>query len=108
MNHDHAVADANQKTIKSYVTGLLLSLLLTFASFGLVKAHLLSAADTYISLSILAVAQLFVQSICFLRLNTSKEGQWNLLPFLFSIFIIAIIVGGSLWIMHNLNYNMTH
>jgi cytochrome o ubiquinol oxidase operon protein cyoD len=69
---------------------------------------LLSDINLAISLSILAIMQLLVQCICFLRLNTSKTGRWNVLPFLFTIFIIAIFIGGSLWIMVNLNYNMVH
>lgn len=108
MQTEHATFDANQKNIQSYVIGLGLSLLLTFAAFALVQLHLVSAPNTYIGVSLLAVTQLIVQSICFLRMNTSAEGRWNLLPFLFSIFIIAILVGGSLWIMYNLNYNMMH
>ncbi len=57
---------------------------------------------------ILAISQLLVQSYCFLRLNTRSENTWNTMPFLFTIFIIAVLVGGSVWIMYNLNYNMFH
>lgn len=99
---------AGQKTLKSYVIGLSLSLLFTFVAFALVAQHSISTAALYISLSILALLQLFAQVVFFLRFNTSREGRWTLMPFLFVIVIVLVVVGGSLWIMFNLNYNMVH
>ena len=106
------------KTLKAYVIGLVLCLLLTFASFGLAwmhqdsgvssHSHLFSAEGLMFVLMFLAVVQLVVQVICFLRLNSSKEGRWETMPFLFVIFVVVVIAGGSLWIMWNLNYFMMH
>lgn len=107
---DHSVSvmkyGAKAKTLKSYLTGLFLSLLFTFASFAVVGMHLLHTAALYITITALAIAQLFAQVICFLRLNTSEEGQWNTMPFIFTFVIVGVLVGGSLWIMYNLNVNM--
>lgn len=102
----HVEPSSGQKTLGAYVTGLALSLVLTIMAFALMEVRILTDAKLYMALSTLAIAQLIVQSICFLRLNTSATGRWNLLPFLFTILIIAILVGGSLWIMYNLNYYM--
>jgi cytochrome o ubiquinol oxidase subunit IV len=99
---------SGKKSFRAYVIGLLLCIALTLAAFGLVEYHLLSPVNLYIALAVLAVTQLWVQSLCFLRLNSSPDGQWNLRPLLFTIFIIAILVGGTLWIMYNLNYYMYH
>ncbi|RDI43398.1 cytochrome o ubiquinol oxidase subunit IV [Aquicella lusitana] len=110
MSHQHEKMmgqASGQKTLSGYITGLALSIILTLLAFGIVEKRLLSDANLYIALTVLAVAQLFVQSICFLRLNCSTEGRWNLFPFIFTVLIIAIIVGGSLWIMYNLNINMS-
>lgn len=104
------------KTLKAYVLGLILALVLTFASFGLAwmhqehasHAHLFSPAGLMFVLMILALVQLFVQVVCFLRLNASPEGRWELMPFLFVIFVVVVIAGGSIWIMWSLNYNMMH
>jgi cytochrome o ubiquinol oxidase operon protein cyoD len=106
MSNHVEVTTSGQKTLKAYIIGLSLSLVLTCAAFGLVMKPSLSTSHVYIALSVLAILQLFAQSLCFLRLNASKEGQWNLMPFLFALLIIAILVGGTLWIMYNLNYNM--
>lgn len=100
--------DGSQKTLSSYVLGLILSLLLTLMAFGLIEHRILNNTHLFIALAVLAIAQLFVQSICFLRLNASAEGRWSLMPFIFSILIIAILVSGSLWIMYNCNYYMMH
>jgi cytochrome o ubiquinol oxidase subunit IV len=97
-----------QKTLSAYVLGFVLSLILTVLAFGCVQLKVLSDAGLYIALTVLALTQLFVQSVCFLRLNTSAEGRWNLLPFLFVILIVAFLVGGTLWIMYNLSYFMNH
>ena len=97
-----------KKTLKSYVIGLLLSLIFTFCSFGIVAHHIFPLSVIFIVLAILAVLQLIAQVVFFLRMNATEEGRWNLMPFLFTIVIVAVIAGGSLWIMYNLNYNMVH
>jgi cytochrome o ubiquinol oxidase subunit IV len=99
---------AGQKTLSSCITGFALSMILTIMAFMVVAEHHWSAKTMYISLTVLAVAQLLVQVVFFLRMNNSKEGRWNLMPFLFTIVIISVVVGGSLWIMYNLNYNMVN
>lgn len=96
------------KTLKSYIIGLVLSLILTLTSFTLAGRHMMSTEHLYIFLMLLAVVQLFVQVVCFLRLNASPEGRWELMPFLFAILIVLVLVIGSMWIMANLNYNMMH
>lgn len=106
-HHDMSIANASdRKTLSSYIVGLGLSIVLTLMAFGLVGKRIFSDKYSYIVLALLAVIQLIVQAVCFLRLNNSREGQWNLMPFLFTLFIIAILVCGSLWIMYNLNYYM--
>jgi len=94
-----------RKTIRAYVTGLVLSLVLTFLAFGLVEMSGVPQNLAFIGLTTLAVLQLITQVVFFLRMNASKEGQWNLMPFIFILFIILILVFGTLWIMYNLNYN---
>lgn len=100
-NHQH-----DEKTLSGYVIGVALCLVLTLAAFSLVEYHLLDTRNSFIALGLLAIAQLFVQSICFLRLNASPEGRWNLWPFLFTTLVVVILIGGSFWVMYNLNYNM--
>ncbi len=105
--HDTGLEFGNSvKTLTGYVIGLIGSLLLTLAAFAVESMKMVSNTNIYLILSILAVLQLILQAICFLRLNASPAGRWNLFPFLFTLLIITFLVGGSLWIMYNLNYNM--
>ena len=92
-----------QKSIQSYILGFVLCLILTIVSFKLVHANVINKNTIFILLACFAIAQLFIQSICFLGLKSDTNGQWNLLPFLFTLLIIFFLVGGSLWIMYNLN-----
>lgn len=105
---------AGLKTFSAYVWGLFWCLVLTFASFGLAYYYhqsqdfMFNKAHMIWLLMVLAAVQLFVQVVYFLRLNSTKEGRWELMPFLFTLFVVFIIAGGSLWIMYSLNYYMVH
>lgn len=109
-HHHHVEADTEygtgHKTLKTYLIGFTLCILLTLIPFALVAKHMLSDFSLYITITIFALVQLYVQVVFFLRLNTSSKGLWNLGSFLFTILVILIVVFGSLWIMYNLNYNM--
>src|SRR5262249_53708382 len=108
-HHDHTFESGkNKKTFASYLTGFVLCIILTMIAFGLVETQFLTKTNLYIALAAFALLQLFVQCTCFLRLNMGSEGQERLLPFLFTLLIIVILSGGSLWIMYNLNYFMAH
>ncbi len=106
MAHNQVEHNSNLKTLPSYMVGFAVSIILTLMAFGLVEWRVLTDNYLYVGISLLAIIQLIVQSMCFLRLNFNPEGRWNLLPFLFTILIITILASGSLWIMYNLNYNM--
>lgn len=101
--HTSTSHHANYKT---YTSGFILSVILTVMAFYFVSAELFSGWTLAISLSILAVAQLLIQLLFFLHLGREDKPRWNLIAFLFMILVILIVVVGSLWIMHNLNYNM--
>ena len=93
--------------LASYLIGFVLAVVLTVISFTLVMHHHLSSIDLYSAIAVLAIVLLVVQSAFFLRLNASTTyDKWNLVAFGFTIFVICLVVAGSLWIMYNLNYNM--
>lgn len=97
---------AKAKTLKSYMIGLFLSLIFTFIAFWLVSYHVLNTTELYVAVTALAIGQLFAQVICFLRLNTTTEGMWNTMAFVFTFLVVFVLIGGSMWIMYNLNMNM--
>jgi cytochrome o ubiquinol oxidase operon protein cyoD len=99
----------HQKSFALSLVGLILSIILTYVAFHVVEAHTFSTNALYVTVVACGVLQLLVQIFCFLRLKGPKEDQrWNWVALLFTLIVTVIVVGGSLWIMYNLNYNMMH
>lgn len=97
-------------TPKRYITGFVLSLALTCASFGIVWAHLarehalISHALLASAILALAIIQLVVQLVYFLHFGRESKAR-DVLSFALAASLIAFIVIGSLWIMANLQHN---
>jgi len=89
---------------RSYTIGFLLAIALTVVPFGLVMTH--ASIGTPLLIAIFAMAQIVVHIVYFLHVNRSEEQRWNLVALLFTGIVVCIILGGSIWIMHNLYINM--
>lgn len=95
----------------AYISGFILSLILTLCAFILTNWHvgnhhsLPSDKFMLIALAILALTQLFVQLMFFLHLDRESKPWWNNTAFAFAIITVITIVGGSIWIMSNLDYH---
>lgn len=107
VSPDHGHGDAHG-SLKSYVVGFGLSVLLTLASFGTVMSGAVPHHLMMPGIVVFAVAQLLVQLVFFLHMGTSPGKRGNLAIMLFTVLILAIVVIGSLWVMHNMNANMMH
>ncbi|MDR5873313.1 cytochrome o ubiquinol oxidase subunit IV [Halomonas sp. CUBES01] len=93
-------------SVKSYVTGLILSIVLTIIPFAAVMSGALSMNVTVWTIVITAVAQILVQLVMFMHMDTKQEEGWNFMSFVFTLIILGLVVGGSLWIMHHLHLNL--
>jgi cytochrome o ubiquinol oxidase operon protein cyoD len=93
-------------SLESYVTGFVLSLVLTLAAYFAVVNDVLKGKAVIAAIIILAIAQLLVQLVFFLHIDRERKPRHMLLIFLFMLIVLAIVVGGSLWIMESLDYNM--
>lgn len=93
-------------SLKPYVAGFVLSVILTLTAYFLVVERLLSGWELVAAIIALALTQFFVQVTLFLHVGDEPKPRWNLSAFLFMLLVVVIIVIGSLWIMNNLNYNM--
>lgn len=105
---DHGHDNSSHGSLKSYIVGFILSVILTLGSFGLLMVEGVPRGVILPGIIVLCVAQLLVQLVFFLHMGTSKSQRDNLSAFVFAVFVIAIIVVGSLWVMHNMNANMMH
>jgi cytochrome o ubiquinol oxidase operon protein cyoD len=97
-------------TLTSYITGFVLSIVLTLAAFGLIQMHEVThhAFSTHAALmlmfSVLAVLQLLVQLYFFLHLSKKQKTHWNVVVLGFALFIITVVVGGTLWILSSVQH----
>lgn len=104
VRRTHGGAHGRHGSRRSYVIGFLLAVALTIVPFGLVMSH--SSVGTPLIIAVFALAQIGVHIVYFLHVDRSEEQRWNLTALLFTAIVVCIILGGSIWIMHNLYINM--
>jgi cytochrome o ubiquinol oxidase operon protein cyoD len=75
---------------RSYLIGLGYAVVLTLASL----------------LGVLAIAQMGVHLVFFLHISSAPDQTNNILALAFGIFVVGLLVFGSMIIMANLNHNM--
>jgi cytochrome o ubiquinol oxidase operon protein cyoD len=97
---------ASKGSFGSYATGFILAIVLTVFAFALVISGALPRSVTLGGIFAAAIVQMLVHLHYFLHLDTSSAARWNVLALLFTVLIMVIFVGGTLWIMYNLNYRM--
>lgn len=101
------------KTVRTYVIGYVLSLVLTSGAFWLVSSFIHAPQATSPALLarllvVLALTQLFVQVALFLHVGQEQKPRWNVVAFALTLFMVIAVVGGTLWIMKNLDYLHAH
>ncbi len=84
-------------TLKSYLIGFTVSLILTIISFSLRDKVMIAG---------FALTQAVCQLFLFLHLGSEAKPRWETIVFYFIFLILLIIVLGSLWIMFDLNRRM--
>ena len=94
------------KSFKPLMIGLTLSVLLTMASYRMLTRYHLTHSHLVVTLFSLSIVQALAQFVFFLHLGIEQKPRWNVLLFLLALFIMCIVIGGSIWIMENLNYNL--
>jgi len=99
--------EAAHGSMRDYVTGFILSVILTAIPFWLVMGDVISESGTT-ALVILgfAAVQIVVHMVYFLHMNPRSEGGWNMLALIFTTVFVVIILAGSLWVMFHMNANM--
>ncbi|MEM6847512.1 MAG: cytochrome o ubiquinol oxidase subunit IV [Pseudomonadota bacterium] len=94
-------------TFKGYMTGFVLSVILTAIPFYLVMAMPIPNAQLVgFTVVAFAVVQILVHMIFFLHLDPRSEGGWIILALVFTIILVVIAIAGTMWVMYHLNANM--
>jgi cytochrome o ubiquinol oxidase operon protein cyoD len=91
---------------RTYLIGLLYAAVLTLASFWVSSTDLIYAPGIPVLLAVLAIAQMGVHLVFFLHISSAPDQTNNFLALAFGIFVVGLIVFGSMIIMANLNHAM--
>ncbi len=94
-------------TVKGYVIGFILAVVLTAIPFWLVMGKVLpSSSMTAAVVLVFGAVQMVVHMVYFLHMNAKVEGGWSMLAMLFTIGLVVIMMAGSVWVMYHMNTNM--
>lgn len=112
--YDHAPGDSPASTpagapsgVLVYSIGLFLAIVLTATSFWVTNTSLLWPPGIVLGLAVLAIAQMGVHLVFFLHITTAPDSTNNVLALAFGVLIVGLVIFGSIWIMDNLNENMS-
>ena len=103
---EHLETGGIAERVYGYLTGLGLAIMLTATSFFVAGTNLVWEPSIPVALVVLAIAQMGVHLVFFLNITTGPDNTNNVLALAFGILIVVLVIGGSLWIMANLNHNM--
>jgi cytochrome o ubiquinol oxidase subunit IV len=93
-------------SLGKYIVGFVVSIGLTLTAYAL-ATHQSYSKDLVIGvLAGLAVVQFVVQMVFFLHVGAERKPRWKLAVMALMLMVVLILVGGSIWIMNNLNYRM--
>jgi len=107
MANAHSIdTGAGHGSVRSYVIGFVLSVVLTAAAFGLVMQQMFGPTESIIAIAVLAFIQILVHLVFFLHMNTSSSQRWNLLSLASAVLVAVILIGGTLWALHNVRAHM--
>jgi len=89
-------------SLKSYMTGFALSIVLTIIPLVVVLYGLLEKTGAMIVLLGAAVLQFVVQLVYFMHLKEEKKPRYNTMALILGLVIVLTVIIGSIWIMaHN-------
>jgi len=90
----------------TYTVGLAFAIVLTIVSFIVAQTNLLWGPGIPVGLVVLAFAQIGVHLVFFLHLGSGPDHTNNIVALAFGLFIVFLVITGSVWIMAYLNANM--
>ena len=86
--------------------GLSASIVLTLASFWAAGTHAVWGPGVPVLLAALAIGQMGVHLVLFLHVSSGPESTNTILALAFGVFVVALVVFGSMIIMANLDAGM--
>jgi len=106
QGHAPGTAHVRRGSFLKYLTGLCFAIVLTFASFWAAETHLVWGPGVPVLLAALAIAQMGVHVVFFFHISTGPDDTNNFLALAFGVFVVGLVVFGSMLIMSNLDASM--
>ena len=115
-HYDRAPGDSSRPTelrreasssVLVYSIGLFLAAILTAISFWTANTSLLWPPGVPLGFAALVITQMGIHLVFFLHITSGPDSTNNVLALAFGVLIVALVMAGSLWIMTNLDQNMT-
>ena len=102
---EEAPGDAGslRTSLWKYSGGLGLSIVLTLAAFWVSGTTAIWPGGVPVMLAALAIGQMGVHLVLFLHVSSGPEGTNTILALAFGVFVVALVVFGSLVIMGSLD-----
>ena len=94
------------KGLVGYIIGLGFATALTLASFLLPSTGWVWGPGLPMALVVFAIAQMGVHLVFFLHITTGPDNVNNVMALALGVLIVFLVIGGSLWIMSELNGHM--
>ena len=111
--HHHAaqgqppgIERSQRGSVLTYLAGLGFAIVMTLASFWAAETHLVWQPAVPVLLAALAIGQMGVHVVFFFHISTGPDDTNNFLALAFGLFVVGLVVFGSMLIMSNLGANM--
>lgn len=104
--HGEDVRQERRRELRAYLVGFALSVLLTALPFALVAGGWATGLPAYAAIGLAALVQVAVQFRFFLHIGLGRSTRDDLQLILFTVLIIVLMVGGTVWILGNLHARM--
>jgi cytochrome o ubiquinol oxidase operon protein cyoD len=97
--HENHETHENHGTIGQYVTGFIISIILTIIPLVLVLKHMMQGTALLVTIMIMALLQFLVQLFFFMHVREGERPRYNVMALVLGIIFVFTIVAGSVWIM---------
>ncbi|GEB30479.1 MULTISPECIES: cytochrome o ubiquinol oxidase subunit IV [Brevibacillus] len=97
--HQNHGGHQDHGSLKSYVIGFVLSIVLTIIPLVLVMNQMLEKTALVITILVMAILQFVVQLFFFMHIREGEKPRYNVQTLILGLVIVFTIIAGSIWIM---------
>lgn len=99
-------ADTARRELRLYLVGFSLAVILTAIPFAAVASGVVPRAVTGWLITVCGLLQAAVHFRCFLHIDFSRQKREDLQLVLFSVLLLLLMAGGTIWVLGDLSARM--